>query len=463
MSLIKSISGIRGTIGGSVEEGLNPVNIAKFTAAYASLIRESSTVRSNKIVVGRDARISGPMVKNIVTGTLVAMGFNVVDIDLASTPTTEMAVIYEQADGGIIITASHNPKHWNALKLLNEKGEFLSDKEGKALIALAESDALNFSPVDEIGRIYRKDYTQKHIDDVVALPQVDVDAISRARLKVAVDCVNSVGAVIVPSLLEALGVRDILLIHGTPNGEFAHDPEPLPHNLTDISSVVVEEQAHVGFAVDPDADRLAVICEDGSMFGEENTLIAVADYLLDITPGQHTTVSNLSSSRGLRDVTLARGGQYYPANVGEVNVVAKMKEVGALIGGEGNGGVIFPALHYGRDAMVGIALFLTALAKRMLKPTQMREILPQYCMFKTKVQIDDCTDFSAMISKIRSHYPQATPTTTDGLKLDFETTWVQIRKSNTEPIVRIYSEAPTMKEAEAIAEEVKALFLKGDA
>lgn len=444
-----------------MEEGLNPVNIAKFTAAYATFIRESTTIHSNKIVVGRDARISGPMVKSIVTGTLVAMGFDVIDIDLASTPTTEMAVVYEQADGGIIITASHNPKHWNALKLLNQRGEFLNDQEGKALIALAESDCLKFSAVDELGKIYRKDYTQKHIEDVLALPQVDVDAIRRARLKVAVDCVNSVGAVIVPALLDALGVKDILLVHGTPNGEFAHDPEPLPHNLTDISSVVVSEQAHVGFAVDPDADRLAVICEDGSMFGEENTLIAVADYLLDITPGQHTTVSNLSSSRGLRDVTLARGGQYYAANVGEVNVVAKMKEVGALIGGEGNGGVIFPALHYGRDAMVGIALFLTAIATRTLKPTQMRNLLPQYSMFKTKVQIDEQTDFSAMISKIKNHYPQAMVTTTDGLKLDFETSWVQIRKSNTEPIVRIYSEASTMKEAESIAEEVKALFLKG--
>lgn len=458
MSLIKSISGIRGTIGGEVNDGLNPISIAKFTAAYATFIRANKTIDSNKIVVGRDARISGEMVKGVVIGTLSAMGFDVVDLDLSSTPTTELAVVYEAAAGGIIITASHNPRHWNALKLLNHRGEFLNAQEGEELIRMVEKEDFEFADVDHIGEILKRNYTKRHAQDVARLPQVDVEAIKAAEMTVVVDCINSVGSIIVEELLSTLGVSEVVMLNAEPNGDFAHNPEPLPINLVDLSQAVRVEKAHVGFAVDPDVDRLAIVCEDGEMFGEENTLVAIADYLLDITPGVHTTVSNLSSSRALKDITLAHGGAYYPANVGEVNVVTKMKEVNALIGGEGNGGVIFPTSHYGRDAMVGIALFLTIMAKKSLKPSQIKTLIPEYHMTKTKVVLPEKANVDELISQIKGHFSEAIATTTDGLKLDFPQSWVHIRKSNTEPIVRIYAEARSKEESEKLANEVSRLF-----
>ena len=454
MSLITSISGIRGTIGGGQESGLNPINTAQFTAAYAQFIRNNSPIKSGKIVVGRDARISGDQVRHIVIGTLMGMGFDVIDIGLATTPTTELAVTYEHADGGIIITASHNPKEWNALKLLNHHGEFLNAEEGAQVLSLAKSNNLQFASVKEIGQVSEKSYTERHIQDVLSLPEVDVDAIRKAEFTVAVDTINSVGGIVIPKLLEALGVKEYHIIYGEPTGDFAHNPEPLPHNLQDLSKLVVEKKACVGFSVDPDVDRLAIYNEDGTPFGEEYTLVSVSDYLLSLYPGQNT-VSNLSSTRALRDVTIKHGGKYYAAAVGEVNVTTKMKEVNALIGGEGNGGVIYPKSHYGRDALVGIALFLTMLAKRGAKPTEVLSTLPKYFMIKKKAELTPTLQVDKILKEIEIEYKdKAEVTTIDGVKLDFPDKWVHLRKSNTEPIVRIYAEAQTEEEAENIANEI---------
>lgn len=454
MSLITSISGIRGTIGGTLNDGLNPINIAQFTAAYGMFIKENSPVKSGKIVVGRDARLSGEMVKHLVTGTLLGLGFDVIDIDLATTPTTEIAVAHEKADGGIIITASHNPKQWNALKLLNHFGEFLNADEGNKVIELAQKQEFNFCEVDQLGKVIQKSYTQRHIEDVLALPEVDVKAIKAANLSVAIDCVNSVGGIIIPQLLEALGVQQIHKVNCEPTGLFAHNPEPLPQNLTDLSDLVKKEKASIGFSVDPDVDRLAIYCEDGSPFGEEYTLVAVSDYLLSIHKGGNT-VSNLSSTRALRDVTQHYGGSYTAAAVGEVNVTTKMKEVNALIGGEGNGGVIYPKAHYGRDALVGIALFLSHMAKLGQTPTQMLSNLPKYYMVKKKAELTPDIDVDALLKQVESLYKnKADISTIDGVKLDFPDRWVHLRKSNTEPIIRIYAEGETQADADAIADEI---------
>ena len=450
MTLIKSISGIRGTIGGNPEEGLNPLAIVKFVAAYATFIRKNTKVTTNKIVVGRDARISGPMVKNVVLGTLMGMGFDVVNIGLASTPTTEMAVTFEQAAGGIILTASHNPKQWNALKLLNSKGEFLNDKEGKEVLAIAEKEDFVFAEVDQLGKLIHKDeYTQRHIEAVLALPLVDVEAIRKADFTVAVDCVNSVGGIAIPALLDALGVHKIVKLNCTPDGHFPHNPEPLPQHLTEISNCMKLGGVDVGFVVDPDVDRLAIICENGEMFGEEYTLVSVADYVLDHTPGN--TVSNMSSTRALRDITLRHGGSYKASAVGEVNVVAAMKETNAVIGGEGNGGVIYPELHYGRDALVGIALFLTQLAKKHCTVSELRASYPNYFISKNRIDLTPQIDVDAILIAMKGIYKQFETNDADGLKIDFPQGWVHLRKSNTEPIIRVYSEAPTMEQADNFA------------
>ena len=454
MSLIKSISGIRGTIGGPVGEGLTPLDIVKFTAAFAKFISSSTTKTSNTIVVGRDARLSGSMVRDLVVGTLTGMGFDVVDIDLASTPTTELAVTGEGACGGLILTASHNPIQWNALKLLNEKGEFLNAEEGAQVLKMAAEENFNFAGVHELGHVFTNTtYVRRHIEQVLALPLVDVEAIRKANFTVAVDAVNSVGGVIVPQLLRALGVNNIVTLNCEATGHFAHTPEPIPENLCDIASLVSESKADVGFVVDPDVDRLAIISDGGEFFGEEYTLVAVADYVLSHTPGN--TVSNLSSSRALRDVTTARGGQYNAAAVGEVNVTTKMKETGAVIGGEGNGGVIYPTLHYGRDAMVGIALFLTLLAKSGKKVSDLRKSYPAYDIYKTKIQLTPEINVDAILEAVKEKYANERITDIDGVKIDFADSWVHLRKSNTEPIIRIYSEAHTMAEAEALANSIK--------
>lgn len=453
MTLIKSISGIRGTIGGSIDEGLNPLAIVKFVAAYATFIRKSAKVDSNKIVVGRDARISGPMVKHIVLGTLTGMGFDVVDIDLATTPTTELAVTWEKACGGIILTASHNPKQWNALKLLNERGEFLNAEEGAKILEIAESESFTFADVDHLGKIIpNKTYNLKHIESVLNLELVDVEAIRNANFRVAIDAVNSVGGMIIPELLYALGIKEIFKLHCAPHGNFSHNPEPLPENLTEISQLMKQAKADVGFVVDPDVDRLAIICEDGQMFGEEYTLVAISDYVLSHTPGD--TVSNLSSSRALRDVTVKHGGKYQAAAVGEVNVVTKMKETGAIIGGEGNGGIIYPASHYGRDALVGIALFLTHLAKKKMKTSELRATYPPYFISKQKIELTPDIDVDAILLKVKEKFASEQITDIDGVKIDFADKWVHLRKSNTEPIIRIYSEAHTMKEAEELGNQI---------
>ncbi len=450
MTLIKSISGIRRTIGGTPEEGLNPLAIVKFVAAYATFIRKNTKITTNKIVVGRDARISGPMVKQVVLGTLTGMGFDVVDIDLATTPTTELAVTMEGACGGIILTASHNPKQWNALKLLNEKGEFLNAAEGAEVLALAEKEDFQFADVDHLGKVITDtSYIQKHIDAVLELDLVDVDAIRAANFKVAVDCVNSVGGIAIPALLKALGVEQIVELNCEPTGHFAHNPEPLPENLTAISELIKKERADVGFVVDPDVDRLAIVCENGEMFVEEYTLVAVADYVLSHTPGN--TVSNLSSSRALRDVTRRYAGcEYNASSVGEVNVVAKLKATHAIIGGEGNGGVIYPASHYGRDALVGIALFLSHLAKKNMRVSELRSTYPTYYISKQKVQLTPEINVDAILSKVKEQFAAYDITDIDGVKIDFPDKWVHLRKSNTEPIIRIYSEAHTMQEAEEL-------------
>lgn len=453
MALIKSISGIRGTIGGKTGEGLNPLDIVKFTAAYATFIRKTTTVKSNKIVVGRDARISGEMVLHTVIGTLTGMGFDVINIGLATTPTTELAVTMENACGGIILTASHNPKQWNALKLLNEKGEFLNAAEGQEVLQIAANDDFSFAEVDQLGKIYeRTDYTQKHIENVLSLDLVDRDAIAKAGFSVAIDCVNSVGGIAIPALLEALGVKKIEKLYCEPNGQFPHNPEPLPEHLTDISDLLKKGNADVGFVVDPDVDRLAIVCEDGNMFGEEYTLVAVADYILSNTPGN--TVSNLSSSRALRDVTRAHGQQYNAAAVGEVNVVTKMKETCAVIGGEGNGGVIYPASHYGRDALVGIALFLTYLAKSGKKVSEIKATFPPYAIAKQKVQLTPDIDVDALLNAVKTKYAQYDITDIDGVKIDFPDKWVHLRKSNTEPIIRVYAEAKDIETAEKTAADI---------
>ena len=449
MSLIKSISGIRGTIGGRVGEGLSPIDIARFTAAYATFIAKTAG-ENKKIVVGRDARISGPMVEQLVCGTLMGMGFDVVNIGLASTPTTEMAVTFEQAAGGIILTASHNPKQWNALKLLNSKGEFLNDKEGKEVLAIAEKEDFVFAEVDQLGTlIYKDEYTQRHIEAVLALPLVDVEAIRKADFTVAVDCVNSVGGIAIPALLDALGVHKIVKLNCMPDGHFPHNPEPLPQHLTEISNCMKQGGVDVGFVVDPDVDRLAIICENGEMFGEEYTLVSVADYVLDQTPGN--TVSNMSSTRALRDVTLRHAGSYKASAVGEVNVVTAMKETNAVIGGEGNGGVIYPELHYGRDALVGIALFLTQLAKKQCTVSELRASYPNYFISKNRIDLTPQIDVDAILIAMKGLYKQFETNDADGLKIDFPQGWVHLRKSNTEPIIRVYSEAPTMEQADNFA------------
>ncbi|KAA6351475.1 Phosphomannomutase [termite gut metagenome] len=453
MTLIKSISGIRGTIGGRVGEGLNPLDIVKFTSAYATFIRKTCPSKSNKIVVGRDARISGEMVRSIVAGTLMGMGWDVVDIDLASTPTTELAVIMEGACGGIILTASHNPKQWNALKLLNERGEFLNDAEGKEVLRIAETEEFVYADIDHLGS-YRKDltYNKKHIDSILTLDLVDTKTIKKAGFRVAVDCINSVGGIILPELLERLGVASVEKLYGEPTGDFAHNPEPLEKNLSDIMGLMKKGKADVGFVVDPDVDRLAMICEDGIMYGEEYTLVTVADYVLKHTPGN--TVSNLSSTRALRDVTRKYGMHYHASAVGEVNVVAKMKETGAVIGGEGNGGVIYPASHYGRDALVGIALFLTHLAHEGKKVSELRASYPSYYMAKNRVELTPEVDVDSILSEVEKLYNKEEINNSDGVKIDFADKWVHLRKSNTEPIIRIYSEASTLEEAESIGQQV---------
>ncbi len=457
MSLIKSISGIRGTIGGAPGEGLSPLDIVKFKAAYATLISRNATGNSRTIVVGRDARLSGPMVSNLVTSTLTAMGMDVVNIGLASTPTTEIAVVEEGAIGGIIITASHNPKQWNALKLLNEKGEFLNDAQGKEVLRIAESGEYTFAEVDNLGHEYVNDtYNRRHIEQVLALELVDTDAIAKANFTVAVDAVNSVGGIVIPQLLRALGVKNIIELNCEATGKFAHTPEPIPQNLTQISSLMADGKADVGFVVDPDVDRLAIVMEDGRMFVEEYTLVSIADYVLSHTPG--STVSNLSSSRALRDVTAAHGCTYNAAAVGEVNVVTKMKETNAIIGGEGNGGVIYPAAHYGRDALVGVALFLTLLAKSGKKVSELRATYPAYEIAKNKIELTPDLDVDAILQAVKERYAGERITDIDGVKIDFADSWVHLRKSNTEPIIRIYSEAHTMAEADELAESIKAVI-----
>ncbi len=451
MALVKSISGIRGTIGGPVGDGLNPLDIVRFVSAYATQ-RRRDLPNNNKIVVGRDARISGEMVDLIVTGTLLGMGYDVVNIGLATTPTTELAVTGEQAAGGIILTASHNPKQWNALKLLNEKGEFLNDAEGKEVLAIAEAEDFVYVDVDSLGHLTHKDYLPYHVDNVLALKLVDKPAIEAANFTVAIDCVNSIGGVAIPAILRALGVKNIIELNCTPNGHFPHNPEPLPQHLTEISDLLKSGKADVGFVVDPDVDRLAIICENGEMFGEEYTLVSVADYVLTHTPGN--TVSNLSSTRALSDVTRAHGGEYTASAVGEVNVVTQMKNSAAVIGGEGNGGVIYPASHYGRDALVGIALFLSHLAHKGVKVSELKATYPAYAISKNRIDLTPEIDVDALLVKVKDIYKDEKVNDIDGVKIDFAEGWVHLRKSNTEPIIRVYSEAATMDEANALAGKI---------
>lgn len=451
MTLIKSISGIRGTIGGKAGEGLTPVDIVKFTAAFGKYITEKAG--NKKIVIGRDARLSGEMVNNIVIGTLQSIGIDVVDLGLSTTPTVEIAVPHERAAGGIILTASHNPSEWNALKLLNEKGEFINDQEGKEVLALADKLSFDFSDVHQLGQVIKDDsYLEKHIEQVLALETVDREAIAKANFSIAVDAVNSTGGRFVPALLRALGVTTIYELYCEPNGHFPHNPEPLPDNLKDLSQLVKEKKADLGIAVDPDVDRLCFVMENGEMFGEEYTLVAVADYILQNKKGN--TVSNLSSTRALKDITEKHGGTYYAAAVGEVNVVTKMKEVNAVIGGEGNGGVIYPATHYGRDALAGIGVFLTHLAKSGQQISVLRNSYPAYFMAKKKITLTPNLDIDQLLLAMEEKYQHTPHSTIDGLKIDFEEEWVHLRKSNTEPIIRIYTEAPTQARADALADKV---------
>lgn len=453
MSLIKSISGIRGTIGGSVSEGLTPLDVVKFTSAYATLIRKTTQKDTNTIVVGRDARISGEMVKQLVCGTLMGMGFNVLDIGLASTPTTELAVTMSDSCGGIILTASHNPRHWNALKLLNDQGEFLNAAEGQEVLRIAAAEEFAYADIDSLGTyIEDHSYGEKHVNAVLDLDLVDVEAIRNAHFRVALDTINSVGSLVLPFLLHKLGVETIEVLNGVPNGDFAHNPEPLEKNLGGIMDVMKSGKYDIGFVVDPDVDRLAFICEDGSMYGEEYTLVSVADYVLKHTPGN--TVSNLSSTRALRDVTNQYGGTYSAAAVGEVNVTTKMKEVGAVIGGEGNGGVIYPASHYGRDALVGIALFLSHLAHEGKKVSELRATYPPYFIAKNRIDLTEGTDVDGLLQQVKEMYKDEQVNDIDGVKIDFADCWVHLRKSNTEPIIRVYSEAATIEQANALGQKI---------
>lgn len=452
MTLIKSISGIRGTIGGKPGDTLNPLDIVKFTTAYATFIRRCGCSSNGRIVVGRDARISGEMVRSVVCGTLIGMGYDVVDIGLATTPTTELAVRMAGADGGIIITASHNPRQWNALKLLNHEGEFLTAADGAEVLDIAEREDFEYADVDHLGHYTADDtYNRRHIESVLALQLVDLEAIRGARLRVCVDPVNSVGGIILPELLDALGV-EYKVINGEPTGDFAHNPEPLEKNLSGIMEEMRSGSYDLGIVVDPDVDRLAFICEDGRMFGEEYTLVSVADYVLGRTPGN--TVSNLSSTRALRDVTERYGGSYTAAAVGEVNVTTKMKEVGAVIGGEGNGGVIYPESHYGRDALVGIALFLSALARKGCRVSELRASMPNYFIAKNRIDLTPQTDVDAILERVKDMYKDEQVNDIDGVKIDFADKWVHLRKSNTEPIIRVYSEAATMEEADALGKKI---------
>ena len=453
MTLIKSISGIRGTIGGQTGDTLNPLDIVKFVTAYATFMAERNAQKEKlTIVVGRDARISGEMVKNVVCGTLMGCGCDVINIGLATTPTTELAVRMSGADGGIIITASHNPRHWNALKLLNNEGEFLNKEEGNKVLEIAEAEAFCYADVDHLGSYTEDDsYDQRHIDDVLALQLVDAEAIKNAHYRVCVDSINSVGGVILPKLLTALGVSYDFL-NGEPNGDFAHNPEPLEKNLQEIMGKMRSGGYDLGIVVDPDVDRLAFICENGEMFGEEYTLVSVADYVLSHTPGN--TVSNLSSTRALRDITEKHGGRYQASAVGEVNVTTLMKEVGAVIGGEGNGGVIYPASHYGRDALVGIALFLSSLAQKGITASQLRSTLPNYFIAKNRIDLQPTTDVDAILEKVKELYKDQQINDVDGVKIDFPDCWVHLRKSNTEPIIRVYSEAATMEEADKLGKQI---------
>jgi phosphomannomutase len=453
MTLIKSISGIRGTIGGKPGESLTPVDIVKFTAAYSTRIKMRNAGRPVSVVVGRDARKSGPMVSSLVITTLRSMGINVTDLGLATTPTVELAVTGIGASGGIIITASHNPAQWNALKLLNEKGEFLSGADGEEVLKIAASEKFEFVPSGNEGSLVNDDsWNQRHIDQVLALDVVDTDAIRKARLTVAIDCINSVGGIIVPQLLKALGVEKVTGLNLVPDGNFAHNPEPLPENLTEISDHVKREKADLGFVVDPDVDRLAVICEDGSMFGEEYTLVAVSDYILSSTAG--STVSNVSSTRALKDITEKHGCSYFSSAVGEVNVVEEMKKRKSVIGGEGNGGVIYPALHYGRDALAGIALFLTHLSKSRMKCSGLRRQYPDYIIAKKKLALDPGTDFNLILDAVRKEFSDKEIDERDGMRIEYPFGWIQIRKSNTEPIMRIYAEGRTLQEAEDMAGKI---------
>ena len=453
MTLIKSISGIRGTIGGPTGDTLNPLDIVKFTTAYATFMKRGAKGEGrNKIVVGRDARISGDMVRNVVCGTLMGMGLDVIDIDLATTPTTELAVRWTGALGGIIITASHNPRQWNALKLLNGEGEFLTKDDGNEVLSIAEKEDFDYADVDSLGSYTRDDsFNQRHIESVLDLKLADVDAIRNAKFKVCVDAINSVGGIILPDLLKALGV-EYTILNSTANGDFAYNPEPLEKNLQGIMDAMRSGKYDLGIVVDPDVDRLAFICENGEMFGEEYTLVSVADYVLQHTPGN--TVSNLSSTRALRDVTERHGGTYTAAAVGEVNVTTKMKEVGAVIGGEGNGGVIYPESHYGRDALVGIALFLSSLAHKKCMASQLRATFPNYFIAKNRIDLTPSTDIDAILEKVKEMYASEKITDIDGVKIDFPDKWVHLRKSNTEPIIRVYSEAATMEEADALGKKL---------
>ena len=459
MTLIKSISGIRGTIGGVVGENLTPVDAVKFASAYGTWLKNYSKKEKLIVVVGRDARISGPMIHNLVVNTLIGLGINVIDLGLSTTPTVEIAVPLEAADGGIILTASHNPKQWNALKLLNEKGEFLNGAEGAKILEIAENEDFNFAEVDDLGEITENEaYMDIHVDEVLNLPLVDVEAVKAAKFKVVVDAVNSSGGIIIPKLLELMGV-EVVKLYCEPNGHFPHNPEPLKEHLTDISELVVKEKADLGIVVDPDVDRLAFISENGEMFGEEYTLVAVADYVLSKTPGN--TVSNMSSSRALRDVTVKHGGMYEASAVGEVNVVELMKKNKAIIGGEGNGGIIYPESHYGRDSMVGAALFLTHLAYKKMKVSELRASYPQYYMSKNKIELTPQIDVDAILEAMTEKYKSEQITTVDGVKIDFAENWVHLRKSNTEPIIRIYTEAGTQELADNLAhkiiDEIKAI------
>jgi len=453
MTLIKSISGIRGTIGGKPNENLTPIDAVKFTAAYGTWIKRTVSATSYKIVIGRDARLSGEMISNLVVSTLVGLGFEVVDLGLSTTPTVEIAVPLEKAQGGIILTASHNPKEWNALKLLNKKGEFINEEEGNTLLKIAEEEDFNFAEIDDIGKVRKDDtYLQKHIDAVLNLPLVDVAAIRAKNFKIAVDAVNSTGGIFIPALLEQLGVTQVEKLFCEPTGHFPHNPEPLPAHLGDIAQLIKDKHLDLGIVVDPDVDRLAFVCEDGSMFGEEYTLVAVADYVLKHTPG--STVSNLSSTRALRDVTEAIGQKYVASAVGEVNVVSTMKAENAVIGGEGNGGIIYPAIHYGRDALVGVALFLTHLAKENKTVSALRDSYPTYVISKNKIELSPSTDVDALLEKLKEAYKAYEIDTRDGVKIYIDKEWVHLRKSNTEPIIRVYSESKTKEKADELAQKI---------